>query len=107
MPAFNRNNYSTLCRLRVVYLARILGVMSEPTRTINVRLPVPLAEKFDRLAQEVPGLPKGAVLRALISDQLGKDLDEQVAIITRQILRSPKSAVRIPLNTNQKRHGIE
>ena len=61
--------------------------MGMPQRTINVRLSAGLAERFDALADAVPGLPKGVLLRMLLADQLSKPMEEQVRIVTTQLLK--------------------
>ena len=61
--------------------------MSMPQRTVNVRLSAELAERFDALSDAVPGLPKGVIMRMLLADQFGKPLDEQVRIVTSQLLK--------------------
>jgi hypothetical protein len=61
--------------------------MALPQRSFNVRLTPDLAEDFDRLARAIPGLRKGAIIRAILADVLqGKPLDEQVSLVTRQLL---------------------
>ena len=61
--------------------------MALPQRSFNIRLTPELAEEFDRLAKAIPGLRKGAIIRSILADALrGKPLDEQIAVVTRQLL---------------------
>jgi hypothetical protein len=61
--------------------------MSEPLKTVNVRLTPPLADAFSRLSGAIPGLTKGAIMRALLTDALlNKPLDVQVELVTRALL---------------------
>ena len=61
--------------------------MALPQRSFNIRLTPELAELFDRLAKAIPGLRRGAIIRAILADSLqGKALDEQISMVTRQLL---------------------
>ena len=71
--------------------------MAMPNRSVNVRLPPQMAEAFQRLCESVD-LPRAVIMRALLQDQLiGKNLDAQIEIVTRQIFKSAgrKSTNRI------------
>lgn len=61
--------------------------MGDKLKTINIRLPTELAGKFDRLSERVPGLTKSVLLRLLLSELLNRPLDEQVQIVTDNILK--------------------
>ena len=75
--------------------------MALPQRSFNVRLTPQLADSFDRLARAIPGLRKGAIIRALLAEELqGKTLDAQITVVTRQLLAPSE---RKPRNG---RHGI-
>jgi len=78
--------------------------MSTPGRQMHIRLPDHIGKKFDALASEFAGLAPGTVLRLLISDQLEKSLNEQVAIVARQIKKprkdQPARRNRIKLNAS-------
>jgi len=61
--------------------------MALPQRSFNIRLTPDLAEEFDRLARAIPGLRKGAIIRSILADALhGKALEDQIALVTRQLL---------------------
>lgn len=84
--------------------------MGSSHKTINVRLPAALADKFAKLAAEIPGLPQSVILRLIISNFLDGDLDEQIQQVTRFLLKpdSGKSvrriATRLPLPNSNKTH---
>ena len=61
--------------------------MGMPQRSVNVRLPLPMAEAFHRLCESVD-LPKAVILRALLQEQLlGKDLQSQLDVVNKQIFK--------------------
>lgn len=64
--------------------------MGDSKKTVNVRLPADLANKFDRLAGRVPGLPKSVLLRLCLREILDRPIEDQIEIVTRQII-NPKA----------------
>ena len=79
--------------------------MGEPGKTIHVRLPADMQEKFERLHVEFKGLTSSHVLRMLIAAQLNKPLEEQTRIIQAQIRGDsglPEQHNRLP-STNRTR----
>ena len=61
--------------------------MGMPHRSVNVRLQPQLAEAFKGLCEAVD-LPKAVIMRALLQDQLlGRSLEEQIEIVTKQIFK--------------------
>ena len=67
--------------------------MAVPGRQMHVRLPQPIASKFDALCDQFSGLQPGTVLRLLIASQLERPLEAQVQAVTEQIIK-PKSRPR-------------
>jgi hypothetical protein len=81
------------------------AIMATPQKTVNIRMPTSMAEDFDRLAHAIPGLHRGAIMRMLLQDQFSKPLQEQVGIVTKQLLSPdvPKaSKSRIGANTKNR-----
>ena len=69
--------------------------MALPQRSFNIRLTPELADEFDRLARAIPGLRKGAIIRAILADALhGKSLDNQISVVTRQLLAPSERKAR-------------
>lgn len=80
----------------------------EKGETVNVRLPKELSERFRALAARVPGLPKSVLMRLLLKELFEKPIDDQVEIVTRQILKKPDPDERKPrnrVNRNTSRPG--
>ena len=78
--------------------------MTMPGKQVHIRLPDDLAQAFDRLCEELPGLQPGAVMRGLLADQLRKPTEQQVSIVVEQLKKSPKlerAKGRIDLNTQR------
>lgn len=77
----------------------------EKGNTVNVRLPKDLSERFNALCGRVPGLPKSVLMRLLLRELFEKTLDEQVEIVTRQILKpegeSRRPRTRVGRNTGR------
>ena len=68
--------------------------MSQPQRGYNIRMTPAMASACQRLSEEIPALPKSAILRALLADQFAKDISEQIAIVQRQLLKNPEKRER-------------
>lgn len=82
--------------------------MGSQHKTINVRMPAALAEKFARLAAEIPGLPQSVMLRVILDAYLQQDLDDQVSGVLAKLtkagaLKSRKTA-RINTQNNSRLH---
>lgn len=56
-------------------------------KSVNIRMPPEMAEKFDRLAEAMPGLQRGNLLRLLLSATLDKNLEVQIKVVTSQLLK--------------------
>jgi len=79
--------------------------MALPQKTFNIRLSEELAREFDKLAKAIPGLKKGAILRALLAETLlGKTLEARVRIVTKQLLAP--SSVKLPGDFHGSNAGI-
>lgn len=64
--------------------------MTLPLKTIAIRVTPDLADAIAKLTSEVPGLTRGAILRLLLQEQLlNKSIDDQVRIVTQQLLKAP------------------
>ena len=72
--------------------------MTIPGRQLHLRLPDDLAEAYDQLCSELPGLQPGVILRCLLADQLRKPLDQRVHTVTEQLKRKPGAARRPAAN---------
>jgi hypothetical protein len=66
--------------------------MDEAGKTIYMRLPSDVVEKFERLTEEFQGLPRNMVLRFLLNHLLEKPLREQVSAVQEQIRGSDGKA---------------
>ena len=79
--------------------------MGKPNRIVALRLPSDLAERLDTL-QAAFDLPPSTVLRFLIASQLELPIDEQIQVITSQIIKpngkSRKALNRVQLNETTK-----
>lgn len=77
-----------------------------PTKSVNVRIPAHLTERYDALLKRFAGLPPSTVVRFIISDVLERSLDEQVDAINRQIQKpgnkAAKKSDRPSLNTSRR-----
>lgn len=83
--------------------------MALPQRSFNIRLSPELAEEFDRLARAIPGLKKGTIMRSILADALhGKTLENQISLVTRQLLapseRKPRNG-RAGMNSRSRISG--
>lgn len=83
--------------------------MGSSHKTINVRLPASLADKFAKLAAEIPGLPQSVMLRIIIDAYLQQELDDQVsgilAHLTKDGGRKPrKPTIRFSTQNNNRSH---
>lgn len=76
--------------------------MGKHGKTINLRLSAELSEQLDRLADAVPGLQKGALIRLVMSATLRKPLDEQIEVVTAQLLKPDVHPVKAPMNNRLK-----
>lgn len=76
-------------------------------KSVNIRMPAEMAEKFERLAEAMPGLQRGNLLRLLLAATLDRSLDAQIKAVSNQLLkpehREPSRSNRIGLRTNCKR----
>jgi hypothetical protein len=68
--------------------------MAIPKRNVNIRLTPELADALDRLAGEIPALPKSTLLRALLSEQFARPLHDQVASVTKALMRKSGNSMR-------------
>lgn len=89
--------------------ASLSSRMGSSHKTINVRLPASLADKFARLAAEIPGLPQSVMLRIIIDAYLQQELDDQVSGIlghlTKDGGRKPrKPTIRFSAQNNNRSH---
>lgn len=62
-----------------------------PGRQFHVRMPEPMAERFDSLRSEFPALPTPVLMRLLLSVTLNRPLTEQVKAIQHEIRREQAS----------------
>lgn len=65
--------------------------MGKPNRIVALRLPPDLAERLGKL-QAAFDLPPSTVLRFLIASQLERPIDEQIEVITSQIVKPHKNS---------------
>ena len=68
--------------------------MTLPSKPIMVRLPAELAQAFEDLKLEFPGLPQSMLLRFVISSVLERPIEERVRIVNEQIRGSKKSETK-------------
>jgi hypothetical protein len=78
--------------------------MGDGGTTLNVRLSADLAAKFNRLAIAIPGLPKGVILRLILSSALDRPIDEQIRTVTEQLL-DPSAKPKAPPLGGRMAHG--
>lgn len=71
--------------------------MAEKSPPINVRLPSELADRFQALRGESPGLSSRLIVRALLAPKLSMPLDKQVEIVIAG-LRKGKPAKSVSKN---------
>lgn len=85
--------------------------MGDAGKTVHVRLSPRLRRKLEELhSTHYAGLPLSTIAKLLLADQLKKSEETILEIIQEQIRtpnedpEAPKSASRIPLNTQKQRH---
>lgn len=76
--------------------------MGNPGKTINVRLTVELCEKFERLAEAVPGLSKGMLVKLLLAQTLNLPLEEQIKGVMGRLLSSEQGRAATRSSDNRR-----
>ena len=74
--------------------------MAQPRKVIAVRLPPPLAEKLNRL-QAAFNLPPSTVVKFLLAAQLERTINEQIEIVTQQIVKPGEEQLRAKRGQNR------